>query len=107
MPLDTNVRSYLDGETWPSPSRDVAVEAGCTLISAINLNLSVKAEVKAEGRPAGGGRWGGVIAPLLLHYGVIPLLKRKIKISSKLPEANSPLYLSDRLRVGGYGEIPS
>lgn len=50
---------------------------------------------------------GGVIAPLLLHYGVIPLLKRKIKIFSKLPEANSPLYLADRLRVGWYGEIPS
>lgn len=50
---------------------------------------------------------GGVIAPLLLHYGVIPLLKRKIKIFSKLPEANSPLYLADRLRVRWYGEIPS
>lgn len=58
MSADINVRSYLDGETWPSPSRDVAVEAGCTLICAINLNLSVKAEVKAEGRPAGGGLWG-------------------------------------------------
>lgn len=53
---DINARSYLDGETWPS--HDVAVEAGCTLISAINLNLSVKAEVKAEGRPAGGGLRG-------------------------------------------------
>lgn len=107
MSVDIKVRRYLDGETWPPPSRDVAVEAGCTLISSINLNLSVKAEVKAEGRPAGGGLWGGVIAPLLLHYGVIPLLKRKIKIFSKLPEANSPLYLADRLRVRWYGEIPS
>lgn len=54
MSIDINVRSYLDGETWPYPLHDVAMEAGCTLIATINLNLSVK----AEGRPAGGGLWG-------------------------------------------------
>lgn len=64
------MRSYLDGQTWPYPSHEVAVEAGCALISAINLNLSVKAEVKAEGRPAGGGLGGSnctPAAPLWCH----------------------------------------
>lgn len=43
-----------------------------------------------------------VIAPLLLHYGVIPLLTED-KIFSKSPEANSPLYLQrQRKRQKGH-----
>lgn len=88
---------------WES-SCDAAVEAGCPLISAINLNLSVKAELKAEGRTEGGGLRGVCTpaAPLWCHSTV----KKKDRIFSKLPEANSPLYLADRLRVGWGGEVP-
>lgn len=77
------------------------MEAGCSLISAINLNLSVKAEAEAEGRTEGGGLRGNCTpaAPLWCHSTV----KKKDKIFSKLPEANSPLYLPDRLRVSGGG----
>lgn len=56
-------------DTTTYSSWDIGWEAGCLLISAINLNLSAKAEVKAEGRTEGGGLKGNCTpaAPLWCH----------------------------------------
>lgn len=96
--LDRKGRTYLDGK----PGRTPLVMLSWRQVADLSPLLILICQWRLRRRQREGQReegWG-VIAPLLLHYGVIPLLKRKIR--------SSPNYLKPILHftcLTGWGWV--